>query len=531
MSSMTIILGMMAVFYACVIYVLYRTMQTDKPSFDEYAVGGRRYGAVFIGMSYVQSFWPGVIFTGFLGGIGVRFGVMIFYALTYSVLGLVMMYFMANRAWRWGQRYDLRSQPDLLQLRFNSPWVKIVASCIGLVAIMPWVILGIQSLSVLFQVASNFKWSITASLVAGILIILVRQYWTVRMGMRGLIMTDMLQGSVAYIGGAAIAIIMLAAGNSSPAPYKNLAHLPAALLHVPGDGGSYGPFYMFALIVMGVIGAMCWPMSFQRIYTAKGVRSVKKGTLWALTLMTFFLAVICVFALAVAVVPGLKDNPQFAWFNVLHMFGGPWLVGLGCVMILAASMGHVDGSVQVCGTQIANDLVNHWHPLKDRQLTVTAKVAMVAYMLIASVLSYVLFDVPRLQLLAQMSYYWIIQLAVPLYFGLFSRFGNKQGVLAGMLSGSVVATLLTLKWDDAIPALGGLTSGLVGLAVNLVVFVVVTLVTGQSAEEKARVKKLFDQTSRKTVRTARQPAPVTAAVSVAASSSDSTAAANSRRGQ
>jgi len=62
------------------------------------------------------------------------------------------MYFMATRAWRWGARYDLRSQPDLLGLRFNSRPVKLVASVIGIVSLFPWVVLGMQAFGEIFPV-------------------------------------------------------------------------------------------------------------------------------------------------------------------------------------------------------------------------------------------------------------------------------------------------------------------------------------------------------------------------------------------
>ena len=99
-------------------------------------------------------------------------------------------------------------------------------------------------------------------------------------------------------------------------------------------------------------------------------------------------------------------------------------------------MGHVDGCVQVCGTQIANDLVNHFKPLKDSQLTLIAKASMAAFMGIAAVLAYATFNMARLQLLAQMSYYLIIQLSIPLFLGMFTKFGNRYGAISGMISGS-----------------------------------------------------------------------------------------------
>jgi Na+/proline symporter len=480
----------LGVFYAIVIALLYITQQRGHVDFDEYAVGGRRYGPVFIGMSYVQSWFPGAMFIAFVS-LGVSLGVLMYYCLAYSLLGLTAMYFMANRAWRWGRRYDLRSQPHLLELRYNSSGVKIVASIIGILAVLPWVILGLQAMALLFQVSSTGAWSLTTCLLVGIAVIVVRQYWTVRMGMRGLIMTDMLQGIVAYLVSAVVCVVILADG-SSPAPYANLAHLPEKLTTLAGSAGTgYGVFYVFSLIFMGVIGALAWPMSFQRIYTASGVKSVKSGTVYAIGIAGIFYGFLTIFTLAAATLPDAIASPTTTWFTVLQQYGGVWLLGLGVVMVLGACMGHVDGSIQVCGTQIANDLVNHWKPLKDRQLTIVAKVSMGAYMAVAAVLAYATYNMERLQLLAQMSYYLVIQLSVPLFLGMFTKFGNRYGAISGMISGSVVAIVLTTKWIDAIPELGGLTAGIVGLVVNLVAFVLVSALTGQPQKEKDRVNELF----------------------------------------
>jgi Na+/proline symporter len=484
------VFAVMAIFYGIVIGLLYYTRRRGHVDFDEYAVGGRAYGPAFIGMSYVQSWFPGTMFIAFVS-LGVGLGVLMYYCLAYSLLGLTAMYFMANRAWRWGHRYDLRSQPHLLELRYNSSAVKIVASVIGIIALMPWAILGLQAMALLFEVSTAGAWTLTTSLLVGIAVIVVRQYWTVRMGMRGLIVTDMLQGIVAYLVAAVVCVVILADG-SGPAPYSNLAHLPEKLSSLAGlSGTGYGPLYVFSLIGMGVIGALGWPTSFQRIYTANGVKSVKAGTVYAMGIAGIFYAALTIVTIAAATLPSVIDAPTKTWFTIVQAYGGVWLLGLGAVMVLGASMGHVDGIVQVCGTQIANDLVNHWKPLTDRQLTFTAKLGMAGYMAVCAVLAYATFNLARLQLLAQMSYYLIIQLSIPLFLGLFTKFGNKWGAVFGMISGSLVAIVLTTKWIDDIPALGSLTAGVVGLIVNFVVFVIVSAVTGQTEEDKKRVDNLF----------------------------------------
>jgi Na+/proline symporter len=494
-----IMLGMLAVFYAIVIGILYVTQQTDRPSFNEYAVGGRSYGPWYVAMSYVNSWWPGSTFIAFFG-LAAGAGVFGLYGLAYSTLGVTFMYLMATRAWRWGATFNLRTQPDLLGVRFRSPGVKLVASIIGVVSLFPWVVLGMQALGSLFEIASDGAWSLTASLVVGLAVIVIRQFWTVKMGMRGLIMTDMFQGIVAYVVSALVCVVMLTGVGSSPISFGDLGEVGESVLRLPGDGDAYGPWYIFSLIFTGVVGSLCWPTSFQRIYTASSVRSVKAGTVRTILISGVFYTLLMLVGIAGTRIPEVFDNPQNGWFTLLDQFGGTWLLGLAVVIVFAASMGHIDGAVQVCGLQIANDIVNTGkRNLSDQQLTKIAKSSMVVFMVLAGVVAYITFNMDRLQLLAQISYQGIVQLGVPLFFGIFWRGGNKYGAISGMVSGFVVAGALTLIYPDDIRVLGSITGGIIGVAVNLVVFLVVSAVTGTTDEEKARVAELFEAAKRRTV--------------------------------
>lgn len=507
---MLIMLGMLAVFYAVVVGILYVTQQKTAPTFDEYAVGGRSYGPWYVAMSYVNSWWPGSTFIAFFG-LAAGAGVFGLYGLAYSSLGVAMMYFMATRAWRWGKRYDLRSQPDLLGKRFNSPAVKVIASLIGIVSLFPWVVLGMQALGTVFELASDGAWSVTTCLLIGLAVIVIRQYWTVRMGMRGLIMTDAFQGTVAYVFAAVVCLILLSGAAGRPISFGALGEVSEKYLSLPGDGDAYGPLYIFALIFTGVVGSLCWPTSFQRIYTASSVRSVKSGTLCTVLISGVFYTLLMLVGIAATAMPDVVDAPQTGWFTIMSDYGGTWLLGLGVTIVFAASMGHIDGSVQVCGLQIANDLVNtEKRPLSDKQLTYVAKTSMIAFMAAAGVVAYLTFNMTRLQLLAQISYQGVVQLAVPLFLGIFWRGGNKQGAVAGMVSGFVVAMVLTWIYPDDIRALGSLTGGIVGIVVNLAVYLGAAVLLRTDDEEKARVAAMFDA-ARTTVRGA---VPVTAAESL-----------------
>ena len=121
---------------------------------------------------------------------------------------------------------------------------------------------------------------------------------------------------------------------------------------------------MFSLVFMGTIGALCLadelPAHLYRQERQGGQdrHGVRHG------IAGFYYAMLTLLAIAAATVPAVIKDPQGGWFTVLDKFGGTWLLGLACVCVLGAGMGHVDGCVQVCGIQIANDLINRKsHPL------------------------------------------------------------------------------------------------------------------------------------------------------------------------
>ena len=229
-----------------------------------------------------------------------------------------------------------------------------------------------------------------ASLVAGVALIGVRQIWTVQMGMRGLVITDLVQGIVANGGSALLCLGLL--WFSREASYANLATLPSELLRLPGQGGQYGVWYVSSLILTGVIGSLCWPTSYQRIYTASGVGAVKKGTVQTMIVAGGFYALLTLVALAASGLDVVSAKPQDGWFTLLYHVGGEWMLGLAIVIVLAASMGWVDGCVQVCGAQIANDIVQVVSPRTDRQMTIIAKASMAVFMLGASVVAFLTYD-------------------------------------------------------------------------------------------------------------------------------------------
>lgn len=488
---MLITFGCIAIFFAVIVVILQLSGIRDR-NFTEYAVGGRSFGPGYQAMSFLNTWYPGAMFTAF-GGMAASAGVISFYVLSYSLLTVVLMYLIARPVWVWGKTFNLHTQPDLLALRFNSRHIKTIAAVIGIASGIPWLVLGMQALGTLFQHMSLGTLTFSEAVIVGVGIIALRQFWTVRMGMRGVVISDFAQGIVAYVVGVAVLIGLIAWMVLSQD--ITFSSLDDAKFAIPSLGSKEGPLYVFSLILTGTIGGWCWPYIFVRLFTADGVHSLKKSAALAVPLSLAFGVALLIFGMLGAQVSGVSAAPNDVWFIVAEKAGGLWLLGLAGVIVLAASMGHTDGNIQATGAQIANDLVGNYWNLDQRQLIIIAKIGMLALTILSSWLACL--NLPALFQLAVLAYQGIIQLAVPQFLGIFWKRGNTYGAIAAMIAGFVAAIVLELIYPGYLPWAYGLTSGAVGLAINLAVYVAAAYLFPQSLAERQRVDDLFVLVERK----------------------------------
>lgn len=483
---MLITFGLLAVFFAGVVVVLQRSRVADG-SFSDYAVGGRSFGARWQAMSFLNTWYPGAMFTAF-AGLAAKSGVISFYVLAYSLLTVVLMYVMARTVWVWGKRFDLHTQPDLFALRYGSRHLRTLAAVVGIVSGVPWLVLGMQALGELFTYMSLGTLSFSSAVVLGVALIAVRQIWTVRMGMRGVVISDMVQGLVAYVFGGLmlcglIAWLWFTKGST-------FATLDPAMFALPGLGSKEGPLYLFSLLLTGTVGGWCWPYIFVRLFTAESVQALKKSAALAMPLSLFFGVALLLFGMLAAGLPSIAGKTQDVWFIASGEAGGLVLLGLAGVVLLAASMGHTDGNIQATGAQMANDLVGNYVELDDRQLIVVSKVGMIGLTALSAWLACL--TLPDLFTLAVLAYQGIIQLAVPQFLGIFCKRGNKQGAIGGLVCGFVAVVVLELFFKDALAQAYGVTSGVIALALNLAVYVACAYAFVPSAKERQRVERLFE---------------------------------------
>lgn len=453
---------------------------------SDYATGGRSFGSWFSAMAFINTWLPGTVFISF-AGLTAASGVIGFYMVLYSLFGVVLMYVLARPVSIWGREFDLRTQADLLGLRYRSRAVKLTAAVIGFCASFPWVVLGMQSLMLVFERLSFGMITPFAALLVGTAVIAIRQVWTVRFGAKGVVIGDMVQGIIAYVFGGLLLLGMtvwlLGQG-------YGLLELPANFWTVPGLNSSLGPLYFFSLILAGALGGWCWPDIFVRLFTAKSERTIQKAALKAAPILLIFGVVLMVFALCASQYPGVVDAPDRVFFVVAQGCGVLALTVAG-LAVLSATFGNVGANLQALGTMAVNDIARGGKAIGQRSPR-GAQATVAVLTILAALVTVTTLDVSGgLVGIAMASYEGIVQLAPALFLGIFWRKGTAAGALCGMISGSCVAVLLYVFFPVSIPWLGGMVPGVAGLLLNTLVYVSVSLLKPASEGEQQRVDELL----------------------------------------
>jgi SSS family solute:Na+ symporter len=478
--------GGIAVFLVVLLVVLQRTKVSAD--FSEYATAGRSFGPMFSAMAFVNTWLPGTIFIAF-AGYAASAGAIGFYFVAYSILAVVLMFLLAKPVHEWGRRFDLRTQADLLGLRYGSTAVRVIAAFIGVIASFPWIVLGMQSLTLVFEYLSFGAVPAAGAAFIGIGVLVARQWWTVRLGARGLVISDFVQGIVAYLVGTVLILGLLTWLLTNG---HGFGEVEPAFFTLPGPGSVDGPLYLFSLIATGALGGWCWPDIFVRLFASNSTHTIKRAAVMASPLLLIFGSSLCLLAMAASTYPGVADAPDEVWFLTASI-GGPIILTLAGMCVLAATMGNVGANLQALGAQIANDVVGvaRGTRVEDPRW---GKVSVGVLTLLAGAVAVTTTDAlsSGMVALAQVSYQGIVQLAPTVFLGIFWRRGNAAAAGAAMVLGFGTACLLQVMYPIAIPVLGGMTSGVAALAVNFLVYIVVSFAMPSNADEKRRVDELFD---------------------------------------
>ncbi|MDR7313872.1 sodium:solute symporter [Brevibacillus nitrificans] len=462
------------------IYSGIRAQKGKEMTMEQWTVGGRGFGSIFIFLLVAGEIYT--TFT-FLGGSGWAYskGAPSYYVLSYIALAYVISYWLLPPIWRYAKQHRLVSQSDFFVSKYNSPILGILVAAVGVIAIIPYLILQFKGLGIIVSEASYGSISPAAALWIGVI------------GVTIYVMISGIHGSAwtAAIKDILIFFVVVFMGLYLPFHYyggikpmfEAVEAANPGFLTFPDEGLSVS--WYISTVLVTVFGFYMWPHTFGSVFSAKNENVFRKNTVMLPLYTIMLLFVFFVGFTAILQVPGLKGaDGDLSLLRLSLKTFDPWIVGvIGAAGLLTAL---VPGSMllMTAATLLAKNVYKVMAPTASE-----ARVAKVAKLLVPVLslisLYFTLSGGDTLVTLLLMGYSLVTQLFPALLFSLHRQpWVNKYGAFAGITAGVLTVAYVTISkvtiasmfpnWPAVIK---DLNIGVIALLVNIVVMFGVTFLT------------------------------------------------------
>ena len=462
------------------IYLGVRARRGRTMSLEQWSVGGRGFGTIFVFL-----LMAGEIYTTFtfLGGSGWAYGkgAPAFYILGYGAIAYIISYFLLPVVWRYAKEHRLVSQADFFVSKYESEPLGILVSLVSVVAMIPYLVLQMKGLGIIVSETSYGTVSASAAIWISSFALVV---YVVISGVHGSAWTAVLKDfmilAVAIVLGVYLPIHHYGGFQQM---FEAIDQARPGFLTLPATGMS--TTWFISTVILTALGFYMWPHTFGSAYTARNENVFRKNAVMMPLYQLVLLFVFFTGFAAILQVPGLEGSQvDLALLRVSRQSFAPWVVGtVGAAGVLTAL---VPGSmllVSAC-TILAKNVYGKLVPsASDRTVERLAK-GLVPVITLLSVF-FALRGGETLVVLLLMGYNFVTQLFPALVLSLGRvPFATRQGAFAGILAGEATVAWLTIEgatmatlFPDWPEVVRDLNVGIVAMVVNIVVLAVVTLAT------------------------------------------------------
>ncbi|MBE8191437.1 MAG: sodium:solute symporter family protein, partial [Alphaproteobacteria bacterium] len=441
-----------------------RAQEKEKTLKDYYLAGGMLGTLPLLFTLYATQF-SGNTILGFAGS-AYRNGPIILFT-TFAMSVVVLMYFIyAKPLHALAKTHGFLTIADYFRHRYNSRALVRLANTLLAVTLISYILTNFKAAGLLLESVSGGEISVFWSIIG---LAFVMAIYESLGGMRSVVLTDVLQGSLLLMG--AVMVVYLAVSY-----FGGFAPLIAQLQTNPATGWQALDARQWArgISIMLLFGfAICiYPHSVQRIYAAESWGKLKRS-LSVLLFAPFFTTLpIVIAALAATLI--IPDLPRTQTEQVLPLLLAFFaqadpaleiLLALFMVAALAAIMSTIDSALLSLGATISHDVVRPYAPhISQQQLTAISKVMAWVLMFAAAGLAIILPQtiwqllVLKLEIMAQITPALVIGLRLARV--------QASSIIAGMLVG--LAITIWFKYGIwGVPDLFNIHAGIWGLGANL----------------------------------------------------------------
>ena len=350
------------IFLAIMIGVgLYSRKQAS--SVEGFVLGGRSVGPWLSAFAFGTSYFSAVVFVGYAGQFGWRYGLSsTWIGVGNAVIGSLLAWLILGRRTKlMTQHIESRTMPDFFGTRFNSQGLRVVASVIAFVFLIPYTAGVYSGISRLFEMGFNIPYEYCVVIMSALTAVYV-----ILGGYKATAMNDFIQGIIMLFGIVAVIAAVLSAQGGLTAAVQKLAELPADGATEPGSGmfaSWFGPdpWGLLGVIILTSLGTMGLPQMVGKFYSITDESAIKRGTVIS-TIFAFVVAGGCYFLGGFGRLydPVIGANGKIAFDSIVPAMLVTLpdvLIALVVLLVLSASMSTLASLVLTSSSTMTLDLI------------------------------------------------------------------------------------------------------------------------------------------------------------------------------
>ena len=493
---------MLVIFFVMMIAIGIACRKHAK-SVDGFVLGGRSVGAWFTAFAFGTSYFSAVIFVGYAGQFGWRFGLAsTWIGLGNAFIGSLLAWIVLGRRTRiMTQHLNSRTMPDFFALRYQSNGLKVAASIIVFIFLIPYTASLFNGLSRLFTMAFpgiDYAWCVIAMAVLTGIYVIVGGYMATAVN-------DFIQGIIMIFGIVAVFFAVLHGQGGLTEAIAKLSQTSTVTSAGTEFQGAYtsflgaDPVFLFFVIILTSLGTWGLPQMVGKFYAIKNEDSIKKGTVIS-TIFAIIVAGGCYFLGGFGRLydVDVKANGFDAIIPEMLSTLSPIIIGLVIVLVLSASMSTLSSLVLTSGSSITLDLIE---PLSKKQFgekkkMLIIRIFIVIFIAISAAIAIVQAKSKNMFIAQMMGVSWGAlagAFLAPFLYGLYWKKTTKAAVASSFVFGvglEIVQLLVSLGVLDVkgIPVLSfvftnSLYSGVFAMLGGIIIIPIVSLLTQKTRPE------------------------------------------------
>lgn len=326
---------------------------------DGFVLGGRSVGPWLTAFAYGTSYFSAVVFIGYAGQFGWKYGMSTTWiGIGNAIIGsLIAWLVLAKPTRRMTNKLNSTTMPDFFGKRYESEALKIAASGIVFIFLIPYTASVYNGLSRLFKMAFDIPFwvcIVVMAVLTGVYVILG--------GYMATAVNDFIQGIIMLVGIVIVILAVLNGKGGFAAAVDSLSKVNDVDIPAGSLTSLFGPdpLNLLGVVILTSLGTWGLPQMVHKFYTIKDDKAIKTGTI----ISTIFATIIAGGSYFLGGFGRLfepaMENGKIAFDSIVPNMLSTLpdvLVGIVIVLVLSASMSTLSSLVLTSSSTLTLDLI------------------------------------------------------------------------------------------------------------------------------------------------------------------------------